>query len=116
MRLIIPLLIGFCLALEGREPPLGMWVWKQIHLESAEACGELLDFCEREEITHIDQHVSIKKGMLLNAEALRNFIIKAADHGISVNALRGECLSPFVDRARKRVNVSALLFIEPEKG
>ena len=90
MRLIISLLIGFCLALEGREPPLGMWVWKQIHLESEEALGELLDFCEREEITHIDQHVSIKKGMLLNAEALRNFIIKAADHGISVNALRGD--------------------------
>ena len=64
MRLIISLIIGFCLALEGREPPLGMWVWKQIHLESEEALGELLDFCEREEITHIDQHVSIKKGML----------------------------------------------------
>ena len=90
MRLIISLFIGFCLALEGREPPLGIWVWKQLHLESAEALDELLDFCEREEITHIDQHVSIKKGMLLNAEALRNFIIKAADHGISVNALRGD--------------------------
>ena len=61
MRLIISLLIGFCLALEGREPPLGMWVWKQIHLETEEAFGELLDFCEREEITHIDQHVSIKR-------------------------------------------------------
>ena len=90
MRLIISLFIGFCLALEGREPPLGMWVWKQIHLESEEALGELLDFCEREEITHIDQHVSIKNDMLLNAEALRNFIIKAADNGISVNALRGD--------------------------
>jgi hypothetical protein len=67
-----------------------MWVWKQIHLESEEAGGELLDFCEREEITHIDQHVSIKKGILLNAEALRNFIIKAADRGITVNALRGD--------------------------
>ncbi len=90
MRLIILLLIGFCLALEGREPPLGMWVWKQIHLESEEARGELLDFCEREEIAHIDQHVSIKKGILLNAEALRNFIIKAADRGITMNALRGD--------------------------
>ena len=90
MRLIISLLIGFCLALEGREPPLGMWVWKQIHLESEEARGELLDFCEREEIAHIDQHVSIKKGILLNTEALRNFIIKAADRGITVNALRGD--------------------------
>jgi hypothetical protein len=67
-----------------------MWVWKQIHLESEEARGELLDFCEREEIAHIDQHVSIKKGILLNAEALRNFIIKAADRGITVNALRGD--------------------------
>ena len=90
MRLIISLLIGFCLALEGREPPIGMWVWGQIHLESEEARGELFDFCEREEITHIDQHVSIKKGILLNAEALRNFIIKAADRGITVNALRGD--------------------------
>ena len=90
MRLIISLLIGFCQVLEGREPPLGMWVWKQTHLESVEACSELLDFCEREEITHIDQHVSIKKGMLLNAEALRNFIIKAAERGITVNALRGD--------------------------
>jgi hypothetical protein len=67
-----------------------MWVWGQIHLESEEARGELLDFCEREEIAHIDQHVSIKKGILLNAEALRNFIIKAADRGITVNALRGD--------------------------
>ncbi len=90
MRLIISLLIGFCLALDGREPPLGMWVWKQIHLESDEACGELLDFCEREDITHIDQHLSIKKGMLLNEEALRDFIIKAANRGITVNALRGD--------------------------
>lgn len=90
MRLIISLLIGFCLALDGREPPLGMWVWKQIHLESEEARGELIDFCEREEIAHIDQHVSIKKGMLLNEEALRNFIIRAADRGITVNALRGD--------------------------
>ena len=86
MRLIISLLIGFCLALEGREPPLGMWVWNQIHLESAEACSELFNFCEREEISHIDQHVSIKNGILLNAQALRNFVIKAADNGISVNA------------------------------
>ena len=90
MRLIISLLIGFFLALEGREPPLGMWVWKQIHLESEEARGELIDFCEREEITHIDQHISIKKGIVLNAGALRNFIIEAADHGITVNALRGD--------------------------
>ncbi len=90
MRLIISLLIGFCLALEGREPPIGMWVWGQIHLESEEARGELFDFCEREEITHIDQHVSIKKGILLDAEALRNFIIKAAERGITVNALRGD--------------------------
>jgi len=67
-----------------------MWVWGQIHLESEEARGELLDFCEREEIAHIDQHVSIKKGILLNAEALRNFIIKAADRGITMNALRGD--------------------------
>lgn len=90
MRLITSLLIGFCLALEGREPPLGMWVWKQTHLESAEARGELLDFCEREEITHIDQHISIKNGIVLNAEALRNFVVKAADRGITVNALRGD--------------------------
>ena len=90
MRLTILLLLGFCLALEGREPPLGMWVWKQVHLESMEARGELLDFCEREEITHIDQHISIKNGIVLNAESLRDFIVKAADRGITVNALRGD--------------------------
>ena len=90
MRLTILLLLGFCLALEGREPPLGMWVWKQVHLESTEARGELLDFCEREEITHIDQHISIKNGIVLNAESLRDFIVKAADRGITVNALRGD--------------------------
>ena len=110
MRLIILLFIGFCLALEGREPPLGMWVWKQIHLESAEACGELLDFCEREDITHIDQHVSIKKGMLLNAEALRNFIIKAADHGISVNALRGDT-AMFFARNHERTMVAVQIIV-----
>ena len=65
-------------------------VWKQVHLESTEARGELLDFCEREEITHIDQHISIKNGIVLNAESLRDFIVKAADRGITVNALRGD--------------------------
>ena len=64
MLLIISLLLGFCLSLEGREPPLCMWAWRQLHLESAEALSELLDFCIREEITQIYQHVSIKKGML----------------------------------------------------
>ncbi len=54
----------------------------------------MLDFCQREGILHIDQHVSIKKKgktyFVQNAEALRKLIIDAGRQDISVNALRGE--------------------------
>ena len=80
---------SFCVANESRSD-LGMWAWKQAHFDRPESRVIMFDFCEREGITHIDQHVSIRNGAIANADAFRQFIIEAAERGITVNALRGD--------------------------
>ena len=72
------------------QTPLGMWAWKQAHFDTTEARGEMLDFCKREGISHIDQHVGIREGVITNADALKCLIAEAAQRGITVNALRGD--------------------------
>lgn len=67
-----------------------MWAWKQAHFDTAEARGEMLDFCEREGISHIDQHVAIHNNVITNADALKCLIVEAAQRGITINALRGD--------------------------
>lgn len=77
-------------ALLFAEPPLGMWAWKQAHFQTLEARAEMLAFCEREGISHIDQHLSIKDGFIRNFQSLEKLVAEAAGRGITVNALRGD--------------------------
>ena len=83
------LLVMVC-TVSASEPPLGMWAWKQAHFDTAQARSEMLDFCEQEGISHIDQHVSIHGGAIKNADAFKCLIAQAAQRGITVNALRGD--------------------------
>lgn len=83
------LLVMVC-TVSASEPPLGMWAWKQAHFDTAQARSEMLDFCKQEGISHIDQHVSIHGGAIMNADALKCLIAQAAQRGITVNALRGD--------------------------
>ena len=83
------LVVVACLA-SASKTPLGMWAWKQAHFDTAEARGEMLDFCEREGISHIDQHVIIHNNVITNADALKCLIVEAAQRDITVNALRGD--------------------------
>ena len=86
---LLSLLVTVCVV-TASTPPLGMWAWKQAHFDTAEARGEMLDFCEQEGISHIDQHVSIRNDAIANAEALKSLIVEAAERGMTVNALRGD--------------------------
>lgn len=90
MSLMTLLCITLCLAVENDIPPLGMWAWKQSHFITADSRKQMLDFCEREGISHIDQHVSIKGGAIHNKEALKQLVSEAAKRKITINALRGE--------------------------
>ena len=80
---------------EPQPPPLGMWSWKQDAFLTEESRKDLLDFCERENIRHIDQHISIRKDKsgsyrIQNEEPLSVLLAEAAQKGITVNALRGD--------------------------
>jgi len=92
MLLMLPTAV--CDAQHRSPPHLGMWAWSQSTFTTEAARKDMLGFCMREGIRHIDQHVSIRKQgesyHLQNAEALSELIIDGAKRNISVNALRGE--------------------------
>ena len=83
-------LLVIVFTVSASEPPLGMWAWKQTHFDTAKARSEMLDFCEQEGISHIDQHVVIHKSIITNSDALKCLIVEAAQRDITVNALRGD--------------------------
>ena len=82
------------LSVSAAETALGVWVWKSQAFESEKARSELISFCRREGISHLDLHLSLKKEpggeVLQNRESLRRLLSLAAKHKISVNALRGD--------------------------
>ncbi len=101
-------------------PPLGMWSWKQDAFITSESRKEMLDFCEKESIRHIDQHVSIRKGnsesySIENAKPLSKLIAEAAARNITVNALRGD-KEMFFEKNHSRVldQLQALLLFNEQ--
>lgn len=79
-----------CNANEIKQPHLGMWAWKQSHFDTVEAQDAMLIFCAAEGISHIDQHIGIKNGVVQNAKAAKQLVIKASKHSVTVNFLRGD--------------------------
>lgn len=98
MRVLAVLLMTMplCVAAESVAPMLGMWSWQQKAFDTSEARAEMLEFCKREDIVRVDQHLSIsgnlkpKGAMLKNCEALSALLTGASERGIEVNALRGD--------------------------
>jgi len=92
--MLLVLQITVCKGEEKSQLGLGMWAWSQSTFTADAARKDMLDFCIREGVRHIDQHISIRKQQesyrIQNAEALSEFIADAAKRNISVNALRGE--------------------------
>lgn len=111
MRCLISLVV-FLLVVEvntthAKEVPLGIWSWNQDDLMTASARGELLEFCRSEGITHIDQHVSIRRSgeghVLENANKLEKLVVEAGQRGISVSALRGDHKMFFAEQHDERI-------------
>ena len=72
---------------------LGMWVWSNSSFLTEEARLQLVQFCVKHHITHLDVHTKIihdsSKPILKDAEALKALIELAGQHNITIAALRG---------------------------
>lgn len=72
---------------------LGMWVWLSSSFSTLEARQQLVTFCVKNHITHLDVHVTMKHGsiepVLKDPEAFKDLIALAGQHNITTAALRG---------------------------
>jgi hypothetical protein len=72
---------------------LGMWVWSNSSFSTDEARQQLIGFCAKHHVSHLDIHLDIssdkEKSTLQDAEALRDLILLAGRHNITTSALRG---------------------------
>jgi hypothetical protein len=96
-------LIFFLLALTIASPPelnaettdgLGMWVWSGSSYSTESARQELVRFCLRYGIRHLDIHGNLvwagEDPILENPQGLREMILLAGDKGITTAIIRGE--------------------------
>ena len=72
---------------------LGMWVWSSSSFLTQEARQQLVQFCVKHRITHLDVHVKMahnsSNAILKDAEAFKDLIALAGQHDITTAALRG---------------------------
>ncbi len=72
---------------------LGMWVWSNSSFSTREARQQLVDFCVKHRIRHLDVHVKMSrdsdKPILQDAEAFKDLILLAGQYNITTAALRG---------------------------
>jgi hypothetical protein len=86
--------LGVPLSLNAEQRKgLGMWVWSSSSFLTQEARQQLVQFCLKHRITHLDAHVKMTrdsiKPVLKDAEAFRDLIALAGQHNITIAALRG---------------------------
>jgi hypothetical protein len=95
--LIIWLLVsalGMPLSLNAEQRKgLGMWVWSSSSFLTQGARQQLVQFCVKHHITHLDVHIKIthdsNKPILKDPEAFKDLIVLAGQHNITTAALRG---------------------------
>jgi hypothetical protein len=95
--LIIWLLIatlGMPVSLNAEQKKgIGMWVWSSSSFLTQEARQQLVQFCVKHRITHLDVHIRMThdscKPILKDAEAFKDLITLAGQHNITTAALRG---------------------------
>ncbi len=72
---------------------LGMWVWSSSSFSTQEARQQLVQFCVKYHLTHLDVHIRMtndsNKPVLKDAEAFKDLIALAGQHSITTAALRG---------------------------
>jgi hypothetical protein len=72
---------------------LGMWVWSNSSFLTPEARQQLIQFCVKHGINHLDVHIKMNhdssKPILKDAEAFKALIALAGQHNITTTALRG---------------------------
>ncbi len=86
--------LGVPLTLNAEQrKSLGMWVWSSSSFLTQEARQQLVQFCLKHHITHLDVHVKMAhdsvKPVLRDAEAFKGLIVLAGRHNITTAALRG---------------------------
>ncbi len=99
-RPVHPLCLAFILLvipLSLRAAPvsgLGMWIWSNTAFSTRESRQNLIQFCLRHNIRHLDVHTRISfdnnRPTLQDAEAFRELILAAGQHHISIASLRGD--------------------------
>ena len=72
---------------------LGMWVWSNSAFSTRETRQQLVDFCVKHRIRHLDVHVKMSRDsdrpILRDAEAVKDLILLAGRYNITTAALRG---------------------------
>ena len=86
--------LGMPISLNAEQrKSLGMWVWSSSSFLTQEARQQLVQFCVKYRITHLDVHTKIThdgcKPILKDAEAFKDLIVLAGQHNITTAALRG---------------------------
>ena len=73
---------------------LGMWVWSKSAFLTQDARQQLVQFCVKHRINHLDVHAKMsrdnQKPILQDAEAFKDLILLAGQHNITTAALRGD--------------------------
>lgn len=86
--------LGMPLPLRAEQrKSLGMWVWSSSSFSSQEARQQLVEFCVKHRITHLDVHTKIlydsNKATLKDSEAFKDLVVLAGQHNITTAALCG---------------------------
>ncbi len=72
---------------------LGMWVWSNSSFSTPDARQQLVQFCVKHRITHLDVHIGIthdtNEPIIKDADAFKDLILLAGQHHITIAALRG---------------------------
>jgi len=98
-RMLIPVFLFAAILATPMSPNaepakgLGMWVWSNSAFSTLEARQQLVHFCVKHRIRHLDVHVKMSrdrdKPILQDAEALKDLILLAGQYDITTAALRG---------------------------
>jgi hypothetical protein len=91
---LLVLTLGIPLSLNAQpEQGLGMWVWSSSSFLTQEARQQLVQFCVKHRIAHLDVHIRMthesNRPILKDAEAFKDLIVLAGRHNITTAALRG---------------------------
>jgi hypothetical protein len=86
--------LGMPLSLNaGQRKGLGMWVWSNSSFLTEEARQQLVQFCVKHRITHLDVYTKMvhdsNRPILQDAEAFKDLIVLAGQYNITTAALRG---------------------------